>query len=280
MEKKRRCVQYTEADKTKALKIWAKNREWNTSQAASGLGVKKSTLLGWRKALSDSKLSFVKEPSLDPGRYRKSGAGPDRQEKSYEDRVLQFYRNCVEGGSKISVAELQRYCEQIPEFAIQNDHTKQNWVWRFIDHYRPIFTQSQMAIENSSRAKGDAEGHGERSAQCAAEEEEGCHGVTATTGSVNGAEPQASLQRQSVGSVEHEGAIIRKEQEAVMLNAECERLGGEPVGAVTQPGVEVNLDAAGMDDGYLVEEVHETDNRDPLTVNPSKQGADQLAIVP
>ncbi|KAF4130504.1 hypothetical protein GN958_ATG20306 [Phytophthora infestans] len=151
-----------------------------------------------------------------------------------------------------------------------------------------------MAIENSSRAKGDAEGHGERSAQCAAEEEEGCHSVTATTGSVNGAESQASLQRQSVGSVEHEGAIIRKEQEAVMLNAVCERLGGEPVGAVTQPGVETNLDAAGMDDGYLVEETSDIRiktifkklqkflfRENPKNYcSPSKQGADQLAIVP
>ncbi|KAF4132895.1 hypothetical protein GN958_ATG17939 [Phytophthora infestans] len=76
-----------------------------------------------------------------------------------------------------------------------------------------------MTIENSSRAKGDAEGHGERSAQCAAEEEEGCHSATATTGNVNGAEPQASLQRQSIGSMENEGAVIRKEQEVVMLNA-------------------------------------------------------------
>ncbi|KAJ8564040.1 hypothetical protein ON010_g7303 [Phytophthora cinnamomi] len=101
MEKKRRKVQATEAERVQALKTWQQHRhEWKPTEAAKRLGVHKSTLLGWRNELSDRELSFVREPRLDPGGKRKKGAGPDRQLQPYEDRVLEFYTNSLrDGGS-------------------------------------------------------------------------------------------------------------------------------------------------------------------------------------
>ncbi|ETP39882.1 hypothetical protein F442_12694, partial [Phytophthora nicotianae P10297] len=56
---------------------------------------------GWRKELSDASLSFVREPQLEEGRFRKSGAGPNHKLKSYESQVLEYFDSCMADGAAL-----------------------------------------------------------------------------------------------------------------------------------------------------------------------------------
>lgn len=142
MAEKHRCVQTLEAERVKRLKSWQQNRHGKSTQAATELGVSKGTLLGWRKDLSDPALSFIKDLQPDPERFRKKGAESHRKLKPYDNRVVEFYRNCIRDGGTVTSTELLQYCCQSPDFVLQNENTKQSWVWRFIEYYRPIFAKN------------------------------------------------------------------------------------------------------------------------------------------
>ncbi|KUF86502.1 hypothetical protein AM587_10010005 [Phytophthora nicotianae] len=136
MSSKRKCVQTPIEEKVKKLKSWQQNRHWTPTEAASELKVKNGTLLGWRKELSDANLSFVREPQLEEGRFRKSGAGPNHKLKSYESQVREYFDSCMADGGKISRAELRQYCRQFPEFQLESDGNQKMWVWRFFKRYQ------------------------------------------------------------------------------------------------------------------------------------------------
>ncbi|KAL3663652.1 hypothetical protein V7S43_011067 [Phytophthora oleae] len=65
MPEKRQCVQTTKGERVKKFKIWQQHPEWTPTQAAEKLGVKKGTLMGWRKELLDPKLTVIRKPSSD-----------------------------------------------------------------------------------------------------------------------------------------------------------------------------------------------------------------------
>lgn len=76
METQRKNKQTRLAERARLLGICRDHRdEWGPTKAAKMLGVSKGTLLGWRKELSDSRLSFVRQVPSDPGWVCKKGSG-------------------------------------------------------------------------------------------------------------------------------------------------------------------------------------------------------------
>ncbi|KAE9062852.1 hypothetical protein PF007_g29759 [Phytophthora fragariae] len=106
---------------------------WSLSEAARALSVKPNTLLGWRDKLSNSDLSFIKDPSTISGQYRKLGGGRPHKVSSYESRVVEFYENCIRDGGIVTSGTLKTYCKNIEEFALLPSKTQASWIRRFLD---------------------------------------------------------------------------------------------------------------------------------------------------
>ncbi|KAE9061284.1 hypothetical protein PF010_g29872 [Phytophthora fragariae] len=130
---KRACVQTSVEEQVKKLKVWQQNKGWSLSEAARALSVKPNTLLGWRDKLSNSDLSFIKDPSTISGQYRKLGGGRPHKVSSYESRVVEFYENCIRDGGIVTSGTLKTYCKNIEEFALLPSKTQASWIRRFLD---------------------------------------------------------------------------------------------------------------------------------------------------